>query len=63
MLRDLEIELNTHMLRANCNKNIAAQTVKDFHGASGDTQVRQESTKSLLCTGLFWTAELGLGIT
>lgn len=58
MLRDLEIELNTHMLKANCNKNVAAQTGKDFHGAAADTQVRQESVESLLCTLLFWIAEL-----
>lgn len=62
LLRDLEIDLNTHMLKSSSNKNTAVQTGKEFHAAAGDTQVRQESTETLLSL-LFWSAEFELGIT
>jgi len=61
-LRDLEVKLNTHMSKVNCNKNVAAQTAEGFHVAAGDIQVRQGRIESLLCTLLFWTAELGSGV-
>lgn len=57
-LRGLETELNTPMPNADCNKNLAAQTGKDSHGPAHDIQIRQDSTESLLCTLLLWTAEL-----
>lgn len=66
-LKRLEIDLNAHMLKSSCNKNITAQTGKEFHGAAGDTQVRHGSTENVctetLLSLLFWSAEFGLGIT
>lgn len=46
MLRDLERESNTLMLKVNCNKNFAALTGKHFHGAAGDTQISRRAAQA-----------------
>lgn len=61
LVRDVEIDLNTHTLKSSLTKNIAVQRGKEFHGAAGDTKVQQESTENLLCL-LFWSAKFRPGM-